>query len=52
VAANKAHCDMQNKKDDKKYPMKLKYKEKNDGFSYDIYIQEGDEKIKKEMNIL
>ena len=53
VAANKAHCDMQNnKKKKKKYPMKLKYKERDDGFSYDVYAQEGDEKVKKEMNVL
>jgi len=34
VAANKAHCKMQKKK---KYPMRLKYKERDDGFSYDVY---------------
>jgi len=34
------------------YPMKLKYKERDDGFSYDVYVQQGDEKMKKEMNIL
>ena len=32
--------------------MKLKYKQRDDGFSYDVYVQEGDEKTKKEMNIL
>jgi len=32
--------------------MKLKYKERNDGFSYDVYVQEGDEKMKQELNIL
>lgn len=32
--------------------MKLKYKERDDGFSYDVYVQQGDEKMKKEMNIL
>jgi len=41
IAANKAHCKMRNqmrdKKDKKKYPMKLKYKERDDGFSYDVY---------------
>ena len=39
VAANKAYCDMKskNKRNDRKYPMKLKYKERADGFSYDVY---------------
>jgi len=32
--------------------MKLKYKERNDGFSYDVYVQEGNEKMKQELNIL
>jgi len=32
--------------------MKLKYKERNDGYSYDVYILEGDEKTKQEINIL
>ena len=32
--------------------MKLKYKEKDDGYSYDVYVLEGDEKTKQEMNIL
>ena len=39
IAANKTHCDLNRKKqsNDKKYPMKLKYKERDDGFSYDVY---------------
>ena len=32
--------------------MKLKYKERDDGFSYDVYVQEGNEKVKKETDIL
>jgi len=26
--------------------MKLKYKERDDGYSYDVYVVEGDEKTK------
>ena len=32
--------------------MKLKYKERDDGYSYDVYVQEGDEKTKQKLNIL
>jgi len=32
--------------------MRLKYKVRNDGFSYDTYVEEGDKTIKKELNIL
>jgi len=32
--------------------MKLKYKERDDGYSYDVYILEGGEKTKQELNIL
>ena len=37
IAANKAHCNAQRNNKKKKYPMKLKYKERDDGFSYDVY---------------
>ena len=48
IAANKMYCDLNRKKQqaDKKYPMKLKYKERDDGFSYDVFVQEGNEKTK------
>ena len=36
----------------KNYPMKLKYKEKDDGYSYDVYVLEGNEKTKQEINML
>ena len=32
--------------------MKLKYKERNDGFSYDTYVEEGNTTTKKELNVL
>ena len=32
--------------------MRLKYKERSDGFSYDVYVEDGDKAIKKELNIL
>jgi len=32
--------------------MKLKYKVRDDGFSYDVYVEENNEKTKQEMNIL
>lgn len=28
------------------YPMKLKYRERDDGFSHDVYVENGDEKTK------
>ena len=40
IAANKAYCKLNKNKQEagKKYPMKLKYKERDDGFSYDVYV--------------
>ena len=40
VTANKTYCKMNKNKQQvaKQYPMKLKYKERDDGFSYDVYV--------------
>jgi len=38
IIANKTHCNLNSNDDHKIYPMKLKYKEREDGFSYDIYF--------------
>ena len=32
--------------------MKLKYEQRNDGFSYNVYVQKGNKKTKKQLNIL
>ena len=32
--------------------MRLKYKVRDDGYSYETYAQEGDEKTKQELHIL
>ena len=32
--------------------MKLQYKERDDGYSYEVYIQEGNEKTKQQLNML
>ena len=34
------------------YPMKLKYKERDDGLSYDVYVDETDNNLNQQTSIL
>ena len=53
IQANKTYCKSKKEfKKENKYPMRLKYKERSDGFSYDTYVEDGDKTMKKELNIL
>jgi len=45
VFANKAYIDSKTKNIPKMYPMKLKYKERDDGLSYDVYVDETDNNL-------